>query len=181
MRNVKWGFVALSVMTALVLFSGPTRAEQDEGNVVKWDAIIGVAAPGSLVGGFQPFGFPSVFPLVAQDGKAWVHLQTGHVKFSVRGLVLANSTALAVAGTTGVVEQVMGTLVCNGLTGPSDSADTPAVPLDPQGNANFVGAINVPTACLITPDKLAFLIRVAKATVQPAEGKWIAVGVVRTP
>jgi len=183
MQHVNRMLVALSIMTAVVVISAPSHAAED--NVVKWDAMIGLAAPGSKVGNFDPFG--PVFPIVVQDGKAWVHLQTGRAKFSVKGLALANSTGLAAAGTTGVISEVRGTLVCNGVVpagSPTDFADTPAVPLDPQGNAQFVGSIDIPTACFVTPDKLAFLIRVATVSNPAASGqvgRWIAVGAVRTP
>lgn len=183
MQNVNRMLVALSIITAVLVISVPSHAADD--NVVKWEAIIGLAAPGSKVGHFDPFG--PVFPIVVQDGKAWVHLQTGRVKFSVKGLALANSTGLAAAGTTGVISEVRGTLVCNGVVPagpPPDFADTPAVHLDQQGNAQFVGSINVPTACLLTPDKLAFLIRVASVNNPAASGqvgRWLAIGAVRTP
>jgi len=185
MRHVKWGLVALSVMSALVLPSGAIRAGQDDGNVVKWKQIIGFAVPpGSNIPGSPMIGgLPgSPFPWTTNDGDAWVNLNTGHVKFRVKGLVLAASTPLAVAGTIGLATEVKGTLVCNGLSNVTSAiVDMPAVPLDPQGNASFVGNIAVPTDCLLTRDKLAFLIRVADAENPGLIGFWIAVGVVRTP
>ena len=102
--------------------------------------------------------------------------------FSVKGLVLANSTALAVAGTIGLITKVKGALVCNGLSAVASAfVDTPPVSLDPQGNASFVGNVAIPTDCLVTTDSLAFLIRVAQAGVPAIVDRWIAVGVVRTP
>ena len=183
------GFLLLSVMTlaGVVLTVTPSRGQGVGPNVVRWDAIIGVAAPGSKVGNFDPFGtsIPLVFPISVQDGMAWVQLESGRVEFSVKGLALANSTPLAVAGTKGVISEVTGTLVCNGIAGvASEFSDTPAVALSPKGNAGFVGAIDVPTSCLFTPDKLAFIIRVASVSNQAAAaqvGRWVAVGVVRTP
>lgn len=191
MRRVS-GFILLSVVTlaGLVLTVTPSRGQGVTGgevNVVRWDAIIGLAAPGSKVGNFDPFGIsiPSVFPTSVKDGMAWVQLQSGRVEFSVKGLALANSTPLAVAGTTGVISEVKGTLVCNGIAGvASEFRDTPAVAISPQGNASFVGAIDVPTSCLLTPDKLAFVIRVESVNNPSAAvqiGRWVAVGVRRTP
>jgi hypothetical protein len=190
MRNVRGIILSVITLAGLVLTTTSSRGQAVMGgdaNVVKWDAIVGVAAPGSKVGNFDPFGtgIPLVFPISVQDGRALVQLQTGRMEFSVKGLALANSTALAVAGTTGVISEVMGTLVCNGIAGVvSEYTDTPAIALSPQGNAYFAGAIQVPTACLLTPDKLAFLIRVASvsnpaATIQV--GRWVALGAVRTP
>lgn len=176
------------ILAGLVLTATPSRGQGVTGgdvNVVKWDAIIGVAAPGSKVGTFDRFGGSPAIPTSVQSGKAWVQLQTGQIQFSLKGLVLANSTSLAVAGTTGVISEVKGTLVCNGIAAAvSDSTDTPAVALSPQGDVNFVGVIDVPTACLVTSDKLAFLIRVASVSNQIAlgqVGRWMAVGAVRTP
>ena len=188
MRNGK-GFIILSVMTlaGLVLTATASRGQGVTGgdvNVVKWNTVIGVAAPGSKVGNFDPFGSGSI-PVSVQDGMALVQLQSGRIEFSVKGLALANSTALAVAGTTGVISEVNGTLVCNGIAGAvSESSNTPAVALSPQGNATFVGTLEIPTACLLTPDKVAFLVRVSSVSDPAAAsqvGRWVAVGVVRTP
>lgn len=179
LSHVVKGTVLASTLMALVFTSAPW-AFADEANVVKWDRIIGATStPFPTIGGISAVGFP----WSAEDGKAWVHLETGHVKFNVKGLVLAGSTPLAVAGTIGVTTKVKGTLVCNGLsTVTSALVDTPPVPLDPQGNAEFVGDVIIPTACLLTTDKLAFVIRVAEATGNPTiVDKWNAVGVVRTP
>ncbi len=195
MKTTRLAMVALSALMAVLLPTAWSQAgnghDEDETarNVVRWHTIIGLAVPGSQVGTISPFGAPPVvppiFPIFVEDGRAWVHLQTGRMKFSVRGLALANSTALAVAGTTGVISEVKGTLVCNGTAGVvSEYADTSAIPLSPQGNAEFVGTINIPTACHLTPDKLAFLIRVANVSNPSATaqvGRWIAVGVVRIP
>jgi len=171
-------FIALaSSALAFLLVAAPSSSAVDV-NVVRWERIIGQSSPGSAVGGVQPI----TFPWTAHDGKALVQLNTGHVNFVVKGLVLANSTALAVAGTIGITTKVKGTLVCNGLsTVASALVDTPPVPLDPQGNASFVGDVAIPNDCLLTTDGLAFLIRVAEAGNQFIVDRWIAVGVVRTP
>lgn len=183
------GFLLLSVLTlaGLVLTATPSRGEASDPNVVRWDTIIGSTAivpttPGPVLG---VSNFQSPIPWVAQGGHAWVHLQKGQVKFSVKGLVLANSTGIAVAGTTGIISEVKGTLVCNGIFSSQASAyvDTAAVPLDSKGNAEFVGTIEVPTACFVTPQKMVFLIRVAAVSDPnvPPVGTWIAVGGIRTP
>ena len=177
LSHVVKGTVLASTLMALVFTSAPW-ALADEANVVKWDQIIGSVSLFQPIGGIASVGIP----WSVEKGKAWVHLQTGHVKFNVKGLVLAGSTPLAVAGTIGVTAKVKGTLVCNGLsTVTSALVDTPPVPLDPQGNADFVGDVVVPTACLLTTDKLAFVIRVAEAANPSFVDKWNAVGVVRTP
>ena len=178
LSHVVRGAVFASALMALIFASTPW-ALADDANVVKWDQIIGSASPFQPIGGIASVGFP----WSAEKGKAWVHLETGHVKFNVKGLVLAGSTPLAVAGTIGIITKVKGTLVCNGVsTVASSLVDTPPVPLDPQGNAEFVGDVAIPTACLLTTDKLAFVIRVAETSENPTiVDKWNAVGVVRAP
>lgn len=170
--------VLASTLMALVFTSAPSALANDA-NVVKWDQIIGSVSPFQPIGGIAAMGFP----WSAEKGKAWIHVETGHVKFNVKGLVLAGSTTLAVAGTIGITTQVKGTLVCNGLSAVTSAlVDTPPVALDPQGNAEFFGNVAIPTTCLLTTDKLAFVIRVAEAAANPTiVDKWIAVGVVRTP
>jgi len=177
-------FIVFATSIVALLLSSTPSSFADDVNVVQWEQIIGLAAPGtgiggSVVGGVQPI----TFPWTAHDGKAWVHLGTGQIKFNVSGLVLATSTPLAVVGTIGVTTQVKGTLVCNGLsTALSTVVDSPSVPLDPQGNASFVGNVAIPNDCMVTPDKLAFLVRVAEAPGNPfLVNRWIAAGVVRTP
>lgn len=170
--------IALLSSIAAVLATAASPSVAEETNVVKWEHMIGLAYPGSTVGPAQPFAIP----WTAHNGNAWVHLEKGHIAFNVSGLVLANSTPLAAVGTIGVVTSVKGTLVCNGLsTGTASIVDTPAVPLGPQGNASFVGDVAIPTDCLLTPEKLAFLIRVATAGNPTIVDRWIAAGVVRTP
>ncbi len=167
------------IVAMALVFTSTSRAYSDDTNVVKWDHIIGVTTSPAPIGGLSGVGFP----WSTQAGEAWVHLGTGQIKFNVKGLVLAGSTSLAVAGTIGVTTKVKGTLVCNGLsTVTSAFVDTPPVPLDPQGDADFVGQVAVPSGCLLTTDKLAFVIRVAEAAGNPSlVDKWNAVGVVRTP
>ncbi len=173
------GFMILVASTLGFVLTAVPPSLADDANLVRWEQIIGLAAPGSVVGGVQP----NAFPWTAHDGKAWVNLGTGQSKFEVKGLVLANSTLLAVVGTIGVTTRVKGTLVCNGVsTAASTLVDTLSVPLDPQGNASFVGTVAVPNDCLVTPDKLAFLVRIAEAPANPTiVNRWIAAGVVRTP
>ena len=141
------GTVLASTLMALVFTSAPW-AFADEVNVVKWDQIIGSVSPFQPIGGIAAVGFP----WSVEKGKAWVHLETGQVKFNVKGLVLAGSTPLAVAGTIGVTTKVKGTLVCNGLsTATSALVDTPSVPLDTQGNAEFVGNVAYPLPACSPP------------------------------
>lgn len=168
---------AFLLLAALLMTSVPSHAE--EANVIKWNALAGWTYPGLSVSTIAGVGFPWFL----RDGSAETHLATGHIKFTVKGLVLANSTPLAVGGTIGVTQQVKGTLVCNDLSNAaSDYVDTPSVPLDPQGNAMFVGEISIPNACLLTPDKLAFLVRIAEAPLNPSlVDHWAAIGMVRTP
>src|SRR5690349_7399584 len=118
--------VLLWLFTGLFLASR-SRVYATDINVVKWNKIIGtMTTPFPTIGGISAVGFP----WSTQDGKAWVNLGTGQIKFDVKGLVLAASTPLAVAGTIGVTTKVKGTLVCNGLSNVTSSfVDTASVPL----------------------------------------------------
>ncbi len=165
--------ISMSVFLVVLLVGlGVTTAQARSGNV-KWERIVGVTQPPSIVGDVNSVGFP----WTATRGQARVNLRTGQVMFDVNGLVLAGSPGVAVIGTRGAgITTVRGTLVCDPLgtsTGPS-LFDTGVVPLSAQGNADFQGTVSLPNAC-INP---AFLIRVATGFLTD---RWIAHGAVRTP
>ena len=86
------------------------------------------------------------------------------------GLVLAGGNTI---GTPGAVNQVKGTLVCGPGSASPIVIDTPLVPLDAQGNAEFSGSFSSSTAGC-SPMDAAFLIRTAG-------GAWIGNGSVRLP
>ena len=116
-----------------------------------------------ITGGGQPWS--------TLGGRAYVNLTSSLVVFSVKGLVLAGGNTI---GTPGAINQVEGTLVCNAGTASQAIIDTPAVTLDPQGNASFKGSFSMPTdAC--GPSAVAFLIRI------PTNQHWIANGAVQVP
>ena len=151
---------------------------------VKWEQIVGILSPSKVVGGFIGVGGP----WTAKQGKAKIDLGSGRIAFEVKELVLAfqpPAPGPAIIGTSGIVTEVKGTLVCDALatTSPPPAGsyvDTPAVPLTAQGDAKFEGAVTIPAACLLTQDRLAFLIRVATAGI-PLTGQWNAHGAVRVP
>jgi hypothetical protein len=78
------------------------------------------------------------------------------------GLVLAGGNTI---GTPGAVNQVKGTLVCGPGSASPTVIDTPLVPLDAQGNAEFSGSFSSSTAGC-SPMDTAFLVRTAA-------GAWI--------
>jgi hypothetical protein len=147
-----------------LLFATASWAGDDA--VVSWKRIVGViTAPGTSnpVGGLASGG-----PWTASAGRVIVDLSKGDAAFFVEGLVLVGGNN---SGTPGPVTSVKGTLVCD--AGASDQAviDTPAVPLDAEGNAEFHGAFTTapPDPCT----NPVFLIRVSPANV------WIATAAVR--
>ena len=132
-------------------------------STVHWAQIVGIIQAknvvGKLTGGGEPWS--------TYAGHADVDLATSQVAFDVRGLVLAGGSSI---GRTGPVTSVLGTLVCNPGTSTEKDINTPAVTLDAQGNASFVGMFSKSTAaCKAT--SVAFLI-----TVAPAGTTWIANG-----
>ena len=82
------------------------------------------------------------------------------------------------SGTTGPVQTVTGTLVCNPGTQTETPLDTPDVPIDSNGNARFSGMIpGIPASC---PSPV-FLVRIATiANPNAARGAWIATGTERS-
>jgi hypothetical protein len=160
------GFIAFCLFSASVMAASPT---------VLWKDIIGIIQEANLVGSGTGQVTGGGEPWSTQQGSARVNLNTGLVKFLVKGLVLAGGNSI---GTPGPVAQVKGTLVCDtdGSAGGGSSVlvDTDLVPLDDQGDAQFVGDVgDLPSACLTEPD-IAFLIRTSS-------GAWIANGSVRKP
>ena len=155
------GITALAAIL-LAAFASPSQAQ----NIVVWRTIIGVAQAGNVVGGITGGGQP----WSTREGEVLVQLDSGFVVFEVRGLVLAGGNTI---GTPGPVNQVKGTLVCGPGSASPIVIDTPLVPLDAQGNAEFSGSFSSSTAGC-SPMDAAFLIRTAG-------GAWIGNGSVRLP
>jgi len=146
---------------ALLLLPIATSAKADS---VRWRTIVGIVQAGNMVGNIQGGGQP----WTALGGRARVDLSRSRLDFDVQGLVLAGGNTI---GTPGTINQVMGTLICN-AGGTNVTFDTPAVPLSPQGDADFSGPIG-PIVSTCNSSNVAFLIRI------PA-GRWIANGAVRS-
>jgi hypothetical protein len=155
------GITALAAVL-LAAFASPSQAQ----NIVVWRAVIGIAQASNVVGGITGGGQP----WSTREGEVLVELDNGFVVFEVRGLVLAGGNTI---GTPGPVNQVKGTLVCGPGSASPTVIDTPLVPLDAQGNAEFSGSFSSSTAGCNAMD-VAFLVRTAG-------GAWIGNGSVRVP
>jgi len=160
-------------------------AGHDDDSVVSWRNIAGViTAPGidnpvavttdarnNVVSQIHS----GTLPWVTRTGSASVDLTTGAARFAVNGLVLDGGNA---TGTSGPINQVVGTLVCNPgsteATQPQTIVDTPPVSLSGNGNARFSGELTnpVPLPC----NNPLFLIRIGPAFGAFA-GRWLATGV----
>jgi hypothetical protein len=158
---------------AILLLFATSLFAQGKGQVVRWSEIAGlITAPGmsNLVAGI-PNG---ALPWTTSGGQAAVNLSTDDVAFNVRGLVLNGGDS---TGTTGGITQVKGTLICNPNSDSRFVLDTPAVPLSPEGDAQFAGKVaSIPASCA-SP---LFLIRISSAPDSPVNNHWIATGAVRT-
>ena len=156
--------LSAAVLGAILLTAtaSPSRAD----NIAVWRTIIGIAQAGNVVGGITGGGQP----WSAHEGAVLVVLDSGFVEFDVRGLVLAGGNTI---GTPGPVNQVKGTLVCGPGSASPTVIDTPLVPLDAQGNAEFSGSFSSSTAGCSAMD-VAFLVRTAG-------GAWIGNGSIRIP
>jgi hypothetical protein len=159
MKNVLRGVLPLLFATAC--FAG-------DDSIIRWHRITGlITGPGlsNRVAGIDS----GTTPWTTSNGMAALDLSKGAAAFFVEGLVLVGGNA---SGTPDGVTSVKGTFVCNAGATNQVVVDTPAVPLDAQGNAEFVGNVEgYPQATCGNP---LFLIRNAAANV------WIATGAVRT-
>ena len=181
---------ALLALGALTLTPGNAAAAGDK---LIWKRIVGIAVANSFVGLPAPgadcdagvdcvVGTPAVW--TTTDGRAELHLDTGRIEFSVKGLVVARDPSRGNLGTTASVSMVRGTLVCNDtVPGSPELVDTDAVPLDELGNAKFRGQVDLPVSCTAEPDDIVFLIRVADVSDPQLEfliDMYNAFGAVRT-
>ncbi len=165
------------------------QASADGGGTrVKWQRIVGIVVPGSIVGtqdGCDSFGVTCAegapAPWTATDGQAEVNLDTGNLTFTVRGLVLAEDFGCCNIGTPTVVTKVKGTLVCNDTEpGFPELVDTEAVPLRTTGHATFSGHVELPASCTDEPEDMVFVIRIADVSAfEELIGMWNAFGAVR--
>jgi hypothetical protein len=153
---------------------------------VHWKHIIGVitASDDPTTDAAENINVPvgkvksASFAWSARDGHARVDLDTGQADFEVHGLVIIGQTF---SGTTGPVQSVTGTLVCNAGQQTEVALDTVDVPIDSNGNARFSGVIpGIPATCA-SP---VFLIRIANLAIPEnpgqARGFWIATGTERS-
>jgi len=169
------------LLSSLLLLAGALPALAADDSVVRWQDIIGIIQPGNLVGSGTGQVAGGSQPWSTLGGQAVVNLQSGHVEFTVHGLVLAGGNSI---GTPDGITMVKGTLVCDTSgeaskpPGNSQLVDTDAVPLSAQGDARFAGFVSLDPVCRSEPD-IAFLVRIVVPTV--AAGRWIANGAVRTP
>jgi hypothetical protein len=152
-----------------------TPSQADDKMRVEWQTLIGIIQASNLVGSGTGQVTGGGQPWSTTGGYARVDLDEGEIQFEVHGLVHAGGNAIGVPNPQ---NQVKGTLVCdtNGSAGGGNSTlvDTPLVPLDAQGNAEFKGNVGpLPAACVDEPD-IAFLIRLVNQ-------RWVANGAVRVP
>jgi len=175
---------AVLTLSPLTFAQGHHRNHRsDNNNVVQWESIKGViTAPGidNPVGVVttddgtivNPGISAGTLPWTTTQGRAAVDLQTGAAAFEVVGLVLNGGNA---SGSTGRVDQVEGTLICNTGTPAETFLTTNPVPLSPTGDAEFSGSIGtVPSPCA----NPVFLIRIGP-DLPAATERWIATGAVR--
>jgi len=151
----------------LPLLFGSALLAQSTDTMVRWKTIIGVITAPNVdnpVAGISS----GTLPWTTTAGSARVNLSERTVNFDVDGLVLNGGPS----GTTGPINKVVGTLVCNPGTQTQAVVDTPAVPLSSRGDADFSGHVDaIPSVC----ENPLFLIRI------PQFGnRWIATGAVRT-
>jgi len=162
----------MKFVASLILVAASALPSFAADTVVRWQKVVGViTAPGvdNPVAGISS----GTLPWTTRGGDARINLASGAGSFDVEGLVLIGGNA---SGTPGPINSVVGTLVCNpggnGANGPAQvTVDTPAVTLNPLGNAELSFRIDVPQTCA----NPLFLIRIPQFGL-----RWIATGAVRT-
>ena len=165
--GVRSSFAAPQV-TAAGEASAANAAYSDDNTVVRWGRLVGVITAQGISNPVAGVASGET-PWTTSIGAAAVDLTNGDAAFFVQGLVLVGGNT---SGTTGPVKSVKGALVCNAGAADQTVIDTPAVPLDAQGNAEFKGDLaKVPPASCSNP---MFLILNAPKNV------WIATGAVRS-
>ena len=164
-------FALAILVLSTVTFAESNHKYYDDGDTVSWNSIKGViTAPGidNPVAGISA----GTLPWTTTRGKARVNLATGAAYFEVEGLVLNGGNA---TGTTGPIDQVEGSLVCNAGTDNQMISTTDPVPLSSTGDAEFSGNIGaIPSPCA----NPLFLIRIGPDR-PGANQRWIATGAVR--
>jgi len=178
----------IALALALMWGGGVVAAtDHDTHSLVTWSGIAGViTAPGvdnpvAVItdgnGHVVRQIHSGTLPWVTRAGWASVDLITGAARFAVTGLVLNGGNA---SGTAGVIDQAIGTLVCNPgsteLNQPQSVINTQPIALSLRGDASFSGELTyaVPFPCT----NPLFLIRTGPAF-GPFAGRWLATGVDR--
>jgi hypothetical protein len=159
-------------IASLILVLASTLPSFAADTVVRWQNVVGVITAPNVdnpVAGISS----GTLPWTTRGGNARINLTSGVGSFDVEGLVLNGGNA---SGTTGPITSVVGTLVCNpggdSATGPAQvTVDSPAVMLNPLGNAELSFRIDVPQTCT----NPIFLIRIPQFGL-----RWIAAGAVRS-
>jgi len=159
-------------IASLILVAASALPSFAADTVVRWQNVVGVITALNVdnpVAGISS----GTLPWTTRGGNVRINLATGTGSFDVEGLVLNGGNA---SGTTGPITSVVGTLVCNpggdSTNAPAQvTVDTPAVTLNPLGNAELSFKMNVPQACA----NPLFLIRIPQFGL-----RWIAAGAVRT-
>lgn len=178
----------IRLITASVLSSFLLGLANADSPVVSWERIEGID-PNPTVGvGGQTFILPDSstsspvgFPWSVTRGHARLIRTTDRLQFDVNGLSMGGSAGI---GTTGAVTKVKGTVICvmpSPVIGPilvSDFAETDAVDLSKEGDAHFQGKLTTHFDCP-DPGQIAFLLRIADASVPILINSWLAHGAAR--
>jgi hypothetical protein len=161
----------LAVLLPLALCASGTFAWDNDDSIVRWKTVVGniTVTNNDAVGGINP----GTTPWSTLGGRAHVNLATGQVSFEVDGLVLNGGNA---TGTTGPVDQVEGSLICDAGQRDQTIFTTTPVRLTPQGNAVFSGTFGSTPGTCTNP---LFLVRIGP-DLPGANQRWIATGAVRS-
>ncbi len=157
--NVLFATLLISAMAAPV-YAGSGAHEA-------WGEILGTAQPGTLIGASTNSDAAGLLL-----GEADVNLEDGVVRFEVKGLPVREGAAREAAPALGTIPAVKGIVVCHVSAGAQATlVETPAVPVDGQGTAKFVGRVFLPPACLQGADDMGFMVRAVQGE-PPSADSW---------
>ena len=175
MNTNKLAVLSSTIACALLMLTSLSAQAAEE--LVRWDRIDGIVpnpSGGQVIAGLNPV----TFPWTVSQGKVVFNATTGRMFFDLKGLAIgAGPTNLALIGTSGAVQSVKGTVICN-TTG--EMLDTEAVSLSSKGDASFYGRL--PYALTCDDGSWVFLLRIAGVVpgAPPISERWLAHGAVRT-
>jgi hypothetical protein len=160
-RNVKITLLNAAVCAALVNLSVARADDGEDGGKFVRSGMVACLHDGTVLGGVNQCG--KIWQLAKGEASLSKH---GHLKVSVRGLVLNDASTGQFNGTPDGVTGLVAAVICGG-SGGTVVAQTAGVPLSQAGNARISATITLPERC-VAP------VIVVREIFDGAVGGWLA-------